>query len=240
MLLTPEKDPMGQAIHDYYHGRRVYRLVVCSPDFDNDEIPVAQLFRTYAQMPVLEQTALSHARGRVLDVGAGSGCHSLALKGRGIEAVESIDISPLAVEVMQAQGLNATARDFFDRSWGGTYDTILMLMNGIGIVGRLEALPDFFDRLKQLLAPDGVVLLDSTDLRYLYEEEDRSFLLNMAGDYYGELAYSMRYGATVGDDFRWLYIDRETLAFYAEQCGFSVEILREGAHYDYLAKLFLR
>ena len=192
-LLSPDKDPMGAAISDYYHhGRATGKLRVYSSQFDEDEIPVKQLFRSFTQMPKLEQAALQQAEGKILDVGAGSGCHALALQEMGKE-VYAIDISLLSVEVMKQRGVKEVRQiDFFDETWTETFDTILMLMNGSGIIGKLENMESFFIRLKQLLSPNGKVLMDSSDLCYLFEEEDGSFLVDLAGDYYGELDYQMQ------------------------------------------------
>ncbi len=146
------------------------RLRVFSPMFDEDEIPVATLFRDVDHMPAIEREALRLVRGATLDVGAGAGCHSLALQARGIE-VTSIDISPLAVETMRQRGVRrAMEQDFYDVR--GQYDTILMLMNGIGIVGTLDCLPRFFVQLDRILAPGGQLLCDSSDICYVFEDED--------------------------------------------------------------------
>ena len=103
-LLSVDKDPMGTAIADYYKRHKAERLRVFSSQFDEDEIPVKELFRMEKQMPLLERTALQLATGKILDVGAGSGCHSLALQEAGKD-VHAIDISPLSVEVMQQRGV---------------------------------------------------------------------------------------------------------------------------------------
>ena len=150
---------MGAAIAEYYAKGRAARLRVFSSQFYEDEIPVDTLFRTLEDMPAQEQEALRLCRGRVLDVGAGSGCHSLELINRGMEVV-AIDISTLSVDVMKQRGIDARVVDFFDKTFDEKFDTILMAMNGIGIVGRIERLPEFFMRLKQILAPGGQVLLD--------------------------------------------------------------------------------
>lgn len=237
LLLTADKDPMGAAIADYYGHRKAGRLRVFSSQFDEDEIPVKELFRTEKQMPALERTALQMAAGRILDVGAGSGCHSLALQDAGKE-VHAIDISPLSVGVMAQRGVrHATQANLFDPHFCGTYDTILMLMNGSGIIGRLENLPAFFRRMKQLLRPGGCILMDSSDLRYLFEEEDGSFVIDLAGDYYGEVDFRMQYKDIQGEPFDWLYIDFQTLSLYAAENGFRAELVKEGKHYDYLARL---
>ena len=187
-------------------------------------------------MPYLEQTALEMAEGSILDVGAGSGCHSTALKEMGKSTI-AIDISPLSVEVMKERGIDARQVNLFDETFDERFDTILMLMNGTGIIGNLDNMPAFFSRMKQLLNPGGCVLIDSSDLRYLFEEEDGSLMIDLADDYYGLLDYQMQYKDVLGEPFDWLYVDFDTLAFHAEENGFEAELVAEGEHYDYLARL---
>lgn len=229
-------DPMGAAIYDYHKTGKADILLVRSTMFDDDNIPVETLFRDFKDMPELEQFALKKAKGRILDVGAGSGCHSLALKDMGKDVV-AIDISALSVDVMKERGLDARCVNFYDDEFAERFDTILMLMNGTGIVGRLENMPAFFKRLDAMLAPGGSVLIDSSDLRYLYEDEDGSFEIDLADDYYGLVDYQMVYKNVAGKPFDWLYADFETLSYYAEESGFCAELVFEGEHYDYLAKL---
>ena len=229
-------DHMGAAIYDFHKNGKADTLVVRSSMFDDDESPVADLFRDFAQMPALERAALQMAKGRTLDVGAGAGCHSLALKQMGKEVV-AIDISRLSVDVMKERGVDARLVDFYDSSFDEKFDTILMLMNGTGIIGNLDNIGNFFSALKRLLRPDGCVYVDSSDLRYLYEEEDGSLEIDLADDYYGQLDYQMQYKDVVGEPFDWLYLDFNTLAYYAEENGFNAELVAEGEHYDYLARL---
>lgn len=245
-VLLPTGDPMGAAIFDYHkNGPACGKLVVHSSMLDDDEIPVDTLFRSFDQMPPLEQAAIRMAHGRILDVGAGSGCHSLALEALG-KSVVAIDISPLSVSVMKEKGLDARLVNLYDESFNEKFDTVLMLMNGSGIIGRLENMPAFFARMKTLLAPGGCILMDSSDLRYLYEDEDGSFEIDLADEYYGLLDYQMEYvpsrrksssPSVLGEPFDWLYVDFDTLSYYAEQNGFKVEMAAEGEHYDYLAKI---
>ena len=238
-LLTPNKDPMGYAIADFHAKGKAGKLRVFSSQFEEDEIPVDQLFRTFDEMPVLEQKALELAQGKILDCGAGSGCHALALQDMGKD-VEAIDISSRSVEVMQQRGVqHAYCVNLFDDNFLHRYDTILMLMNGSGIIGKLENMGDFFSKMKQLLNPGGCIFMDSSDLRYLFEDEDGSFLVDLAGGYYGEIDFQMQYKQVKGEPFDWLYVDFQTLSYYAQENGFKAELVQEGEHYDYLACLKL-
>ena len=260
---------MGRAIAEYWKTNKADRLRVFSPMFEEDEIPLTTLFRSYEDMPEIERKALDIAEGRILDVGAGAGCHSLALQERGLD-VTAIDISPLSVKTMKERGLKKVLeQDFFtlegqameqrepssllewpsrDRVRRSQYDTILMLMNGIGIVGTLERMPKFFKQLDKILAPGGQVLCDSSDISYVFEDErlwvgdGTSGMEGMIDipnemDYYGEHSFRMQYKDTIGEPFNWLYIDADTLRQKAGRCGYEVELVAEGEHYDYLARI---
>ena len=223
-ILSADKDPMGAAILDFQKQGKAARLRVLSSMFEEDEMPVTHLFRSVPEMPVLEQKALQLAKGRVLDIGAGSGCHTLALQEKGF-TVKAI--------VKDAECIN-----LFDDHLGTGFDTILLLMNGTGIAGKIEHLPDLFQRLKALLNPGGQILIDSSDLKYIYENEDGSFDINLNGAYYGEVDYQMIYKDVKGDRFDWLYVDFPLLKSIAETCGLHGELVAEGEHYDYLARIF--
>lgn len=236
--LSPNNDPMGAAIRDYKNKGKASRLRVLSSMFDEDEMPVAHLFRTFNQMPRLEQKALSMAKGRVLDIGAGAGCHALALQERGLE-VKAIDISLLSCEVMKERGVkDAECVNLFNPQLQGKYDTLLLLMNGTGIAGKLNRLPMLLNRLKELLAEGGQILIDSSDLKYIYENEDGSMDIDLNAPYYGEVDYQMQYKNIKGEPFDWLYTDPMLLASISKQCGLNCEIVEEGENYDFLARLF--
>lgn len=226
---------MGRAIADYHKTGTADRLRVFSPMFEEDEIPLPTLFRSYESMPLIEQKALDLSKGKTLDVGAGSGCHSLILQQRGVD-VTAIDISPLAVETMKERGVRKVLeQDFFTLEQ--RYDTILMLMNGMGIVGTLKRMPELFRHLDKILAPGGQLLCDSSDISYVFETEDGIIEYPDSDGYYGEISFRMQYKDTIGDPFPWLYIDADTLKQSADENGYAVEILAEGEHYDYLARI---
>lgn len=228
---------MGAAIRDYFRQGKSAQLKVLSSLFDDDEMPVAHLFRSYHEMPPLEQRALNEARGKVLDVGAGAGCHALALQERGFD-VTAVDISPLSCETMKERGVaNVECVNIFNQRFQERFDTLLLLMNGTGIAGKLSRLPQLLSRLKQLMNPGAQILIDSSDLRYVYEDENGVLDVDLDGAYYGEVDYQMTYRNIIGKSFDWLYADSVVLAECCRQCGLKCEILAQGNHYDYLARI---
>lgn len=235
--LPEQEDPMGAAIRDYFRQGKSAQLKVLSSLFDDDEMPVPHLFRSYDEMPPLEQRALDEARGKVLDVGAGAGCHALALQERGLD-VTAVDISPLSCETMKERGVaNVACVNIFNQRFQARFDTLLLLMNGTGIAGKLSRLPQLLSRLKQLMNPGAQILIDSSDLRYVYEDEDGVLDVDLNGAYYGEVDYQMTYRNIKGKSFDWLYADSVVLAESCRQCGLKCEILAQGNHYDYLARI---
>ena len=237
-VLTPEKDPMGAAILEYaQRGNTKKQLKVLSSMFEDDVMDVAHLFRDRSLMPAIEQEALLLAHGRTLDVGAGAGCHALELQRMGLD-VTAIDISPFSCQAMKMRGINKVeCINLFDQRLAGKYHTILLLMNGTGIAGKLCHLPRLLIRLKELMEEGGQILVDSSDLRYVYEDEDGNMDWDPADGYYGEVDYQMVYDGVKGESFDWLYVDFPLLKTIAGQNGLKAELISEGTHYDYLARL---
>ncbi|ALM07803.1 methyltransferase [Sediminicola sp. YIK13] len=234
-----EKDIFGNAILDYQLGRYTEDIITYSSLDEEDIIPVPYFFRTYKAMPSLEQKALKLCKGSILDIGCGAGSHSLYLQKKGFD-VTALDNSPGAIEACKLRGIEKVVESDLYEFKGQKFDTLLMLMNGIGIVGELKNLDTFFTHIKTLLKPGGQLLLDSSDIIYMFEEdEDGGYWLPDTGNYYGEVTFTMAYKKKKTDEFPWLYIDYNTLQRAAQSSNFNCELVSEGEHYDYLAKLTL-
>ncbi|RIJ42124.1 class I SAM-dependent methyltransferase [Pontibacter oryzae] len=231
-------DPIGTAMLDYLAGAKDAEITVESNLAEDDCIPVDYLFREVAEMPELEQLAINTCRGAVLDIGAGAGCHTLALQQAG-KNVTALDISAGAVEAMKQQGVQQVLHQDIYTLKGQHYDTLLMLMNGIGIAGNLLGLERFLKHAKLLLKPGGQILLESSDILYMYEDEDGSVLLDLNAGYYGEVKYNMKYKDHESGWFNWLFIDPSILEDYAVEHGYVFEMLQEGEAGNYLARLRL-
>lgn len=230
-------DPMGQAVYDFYHSGKAEMIIVDSNYTEGEEMDPAIFFRGIAEMSAIEVTALDHCRGSVIDVGAGAGCHALELQNRNLR-VTAVDKSELSCEVMRERGIREViCSDIFDIT-AGRYDTILMLMNGTGIAGTLEGLSRLLRHLKILLAPGGQILLDSSDISYLFTEEDGSVWIDLSREnYYGEMIYEMTYENVRSEKFFWLFVDCDTLCETAIRLGFSCTRIADGENGEYLARL---
>ena len=218
------KDPLGRIILDYSKDKIERQVTVESEICEDDFITASYLFRTYEEMPKMEQIALEHCSGSILDIGAGSGIHSTYLKEKGFK-VKSIDVSPGAVEFMQSQELNAEIQDFYEVT--EQYDTLLMMMNGIGIAGSLKNLERTLLQAKKMLRENGQLLFDSTDIKYLYTDDDGGLWIDLNTEYYGNFNFRMHYEDQSTDWFEWLYIDFDKLQESANKLDLKVEKLYE-------------
>lgn len=234
------KDLFGKAILDYQTDNDPRDLVTETSISEADEMHVAYLFRDFTQMPIIEKKALSLAKGKILDVGCGAGSHSLYLQEEKNLDVTSIDISPGAIEACRLRGLKkARVQNLMDVE-SETFDTILLLMNGTGIFGQLKNITKFLGKLRSILNPGGQILIDSSDIIYMFDEdEDGGKWIPSDKDYYGEITFYVSYKGEKEEPFDWLYIDYNTLQNAAFANGLNCELALEGEHFDYLARLTL-
>ncbi len=220
-----EKDPIGRAIQDFVRQQNDEDIIVKSSICEDDVIPVAHLFRTEAELPELEKIALNQCKGKILDVGGGAGIHANILNNRGFD-VQIIETSKGAVEYHLSQGLASRSLNFYDVE-NEKFDTLLFLMNGFGIAASLKNLPNFLQKCYDLLNDGGQIIGDSTDIKYLYEDDEGAYWMDLNSAYYGDFDFQMCYKDTCGEPFHWLYVDFDTLKIEAEKIGFSVEKLHE-------------
>lgn len=230
------KDLMGRAIWDFYHKENPEDLQTETSISELDELPVEYLFRDFEEMNRIEQKALKLAKGKVLDIGAGAGSHSLYLQNEKNLDVTALDISPKAIEVCQLRGIkNAVAENMLTFS-GENYDAILLLMNGTGIFQSLNVIDIYLKKLNDLLSKNGQILIDSTDILYMFDEDEDGGYFIPAEGYYGELDYVVHYKGESEDPIKWLYLDFNTLQNAAENNGFKTEMILQDED-SYLAKL---
>ncbi|TDE02967.1 class I SAM-dependent methyltransferase [Flavobacterium hiemivividum] len=232
------KDLFGRAILDYQTNNSPEDLITETTISEEDEMSVAYLFRSYKEMPKMEQKALQIAKGKILDVGCGAGSHSLYLQNDLNLEVTAIDISPNAIEACKLRGIiDARVQDVMTLE-KETYDTILLLMNGAGMCGKLKNIPNFLIKLKSLLNPGGQILMDSSDIIYMFDDdEDGGKWIPSDNEYYGEVVFNIGYKGEKEKPFNWMYIDYNTLQNAAFANDLQAELILEGEHYDYLAKL---
>ena len=227
---------MGKAIWDYYHNEDPKDLQTETSISELDELPVDYLFRIYEDMNDLEQKALDLAKGKVLDIGAGAGSHALHLQNERNLDVTALDISPKSVEVCKLRGVRKAVAENMLHYSGETFDTVLLLMNGTGIFQSLLVIDIYLKKLYSLLNQDGQILIDSTDILYMFDRDEDGGVYIPAEGYYGELDYIVHYKGESEDPIKWLYLDFNTLKNAAENNGFKVEKILQQED-SYLARL---
>ncbi len=235
-MMIEKKDVFGNALWDYHQSPGDQELITWTSLTEEDPVPISYYFRTFDQMPLLEQKALEITYGKVLDVGCGAGSHSLFLQNKRNLSVTGLDNSPLAIKITAERGLLHTVQQSIFDFHQDNFDTILLMMNGPGVCGNLERLQLLLEKLKSLLNPKGQVLLDSSDLIYLFDETPEGEKIIPANHYYGELEYGLLYKNNT-QTFPWLYIDYDLLSHTARQVGFETTLVLEGDNWDYLARL---
>ncbi len=227
-------DLFGKAIKDFFEGNYSEDIVNSTNLTEEDILPVPYLFRTYEEMPEIEQKALDLSYGKVLDIGCGAGSHSLYLQEKGLD-VTALDLSKGAIDTCKKRGLKKAVCTSIYHFQEGSFDTLLLMMNGAGICGYLENLPFLLAHLKTLLHKQGQILVDSSDIVYMYPEA----MLQELDYYYGEVDFQLSYKGETEEPFPWVYIDYDTLEKFALNAGFQCKKILDGEHYDYLARLSL-
>ena len=231
------KDLFGKAILDYQTNSSPENIITSTSISEEDEMEVAYLFRSFDEMPAIEQKALQLATGKTLDVGCGAGSHGLYLQNKRNIDVHSIDISKNAIQACSLRGLkNLQVIDILNLE-NEKYDTILLLMNGTGIFQTLEKTTIYLQKLKSLLYPNGQILIDSSDIIYMFDEDEDGGKWIPNNNYYGELTFNLQYKNETEDSFPWLYLDYNTLQNAAFANGLQCQLIMEGDHFDYLAQL---
>lgn len=233
------KDLMGRAIWDYYYQENSEDLQTETSISEMDDLSVSYLFRDYQEMNALEKKALDLSFGKVLDVGSGAGSHSLYLQNERKLEVTALDISPKSIEVCKARGVkNAICEDLLQFS-EKNFDTVLLLMNGTGIFQSLEHIDQYLQKLKSLVVENGQILIDSTDILYMYDQDEDGGVLVPATGYYGELDYYLHYKGESEEPMKWLYLDFNTLKNAAIANGFKIQKIKQ-LDDSYLAKLTVK
>jgi len=233
------KDLFGKAILDYQTNNSPQHLITETSISEEDEMSVAYLFRSYNDMPLLEQKAMQLSKGKILDVGCGAGSHSLYLQNKEGVEVTAIDISENAIQACALRGIkNVHVQDILKMDETEKFDTILLLMNGTGIFGKLDQVAVYLTKLRSLLNENGQILIDSSDIIYMFDEDEDGGKWIPGSAYYGEITFTISYKGEKETPFPWLYLDYNTLQNAAIDNGFQCELILEGEHYDYLARLY--
>lgn len=230
------KDLFGKALLDFYHGNYSEDIITETNISEKDEFPLPYLFRSYQEMPEVEQKALDLAKGKVLDIGCGSGSHALYLQEKGLD-VTAIDSSPGAVEVAKKRGVKKVVQTDILGYTESTFDTILLLMNGTGIFKKVECVPRYLQHLKTLLAPGGSIYIDSSDISYMYDENDDGSIWVPADRYYGELDFTMHYKGESSDEFPWLYLDQRLFKKLCEENDLSFKVITSSTTGAYFCQI---
>jgi len=230
-------DLFGKTIFDYQTQTNSENIFTETNISELDEMDISYMFRSFDAMPPIEQKALRLCKGKILDVGCGAGSHSLYLQNQAKLDVTAIDISEKSIETCKLRGVKkAKVQHLLDVE--EKFDTILLLMNGTGIFRKLTEISAYLQKLKSIINTNGQILIDSSDIIYMFDEEADGSRWIPADGYYGELDFTIHYQGEK-ESFPWLYLDYNTLQNACFANGLQCKLLYEGNHFDYLAQLFI-
>ncbi len=224
-------DLFGKALYDFYQGRFQPPLVLHNTYGDPEEIPVEGYFFDENQISEMEDFALSLCRGRILDAGAAAGRHVMILQDRGLD-VTGLEVSRLCCNLMRARGVRKVVHGDIHKRKAEGFDTVMMLMNGIGLAGSVEGLRKLLLHLKQIVHAGGQIIFDSSDISYVYEQTEKP-----ADRYFGEMDYRYEYRGQKGEWFSWLYIDSVKMKEISAACGWHLQVIYEDQTETYLGRL---
>jgi len=230
-VLSP--DPMGKAIWRHYFENAPCMISLSIDGLEEEPMNSAYFFRSESEMNDLEKHALNECKGRVLDVGAGAGCHALVLQEKGLEVL-AVEQSPKACEVLIARGVRQVLNSDVMLLQQGGFDTILLLMNGFGIGRNEQGLVALLKHLKSLLAPGGKIIGDSTDIRYFREE---SLEIDLSDSPPHEVTFEVGVDG-ITEHFAWIYPEEFLLEALAEEAGLKMNVIMYTDEFHFLCELY--
>jgi SAM-dependent methyltransferase len=238
--LADENDAFGLLLLDYLSDRAGDPFLERDDGHAGPALAAECFFAEREQWPDAERAVFDLVWGRVLDVGAGAGRHSLEAQRRGLGVV-AIDISPGAVEACRRRGVRDT-RLLPLASVGeglGIFDTVLMMCGNFGLVGKAEEAAATLRRLHAITSPNGRIVLDSVDPHVDADAADIAYQArNRAlGRMPGQVTIRIRYGERVTPWYDLLNVSAAELGQLVAGTGWRLAQVAEGEPPDYYAIL---
>ena len=225
-------DVLGDCIRKAYKTNKDVWIDLELNGHSDESMNASYFLRSFEEMPILERRAMKLSKGKILDVGAAAGSHSLYLQKLGYD-VTSLEQSEICCEVMQERGLNQViCKNLFDFNTVAKYDTILLLMNGWGMGATFDGMYNFLLKLTSLLNPGGQIIGDTSDIRY-WSEEKSDDTLTISNLYHGEVIFKVSHGSQ-SQEFNWIYPSPNLLFDYFKSFDLDGSIEAEGPNWDYL------
>lgn len=150
-----------------------------------------------------DASLLDRCVGATLDVGCGPGRLTVAVGLRGLPAL-GVDIAPGAVRIARSRGALVLSRSVFaDLPGRGRWQTVLLADGNVGIGGDPVGL---LDRIRQLLSPDGTVLVE----------------VEPPGSASGPVRVQVEHAGSRSGWFAWAHLAVEHAAVVADAAGLRI------------------
>jgi SAM-dependent methyltransferase len=239
-MLRPEDDALGRLMLDHLDGDAAQPLLERDDGDVGPALGPEWLFAERSQWPEAEQMAFEFVRGRVLDIGAGAGRHSLEAQRGGLDVV-AIDISPGSVEVCRRRGVRDARLlplEAIDAGLG-MFDTALLLCGNFGLAGDPEGTKTLLRTLHEITSADGRIVLDTVDPYLENDDADLAYLERnrAAGRMPGQVRIRIRYREQATPWFDLLLVSQAELEELVAETGWRIAWAANGEPPDYYVVL---
>ena len=226
-------DILGRAIFAYKNDPRCPPIAVFVDGRRDADLLPESFFRSFRQMPLIERRALKLCHGKILDIGSGAGAHALYLQNKNLD-VTAVEISRLACKVLKKRGvLKVLCRDIF-KIKKLRFDSIILLMNGLGIQGNVQGTLQLLRHLRNLLAPDGQILADSADIDHLFYPRGRR---SPRSADFREVVFKLKFRSQASSPFQWIYFRYSFFKKLSKRAGLQCELVQSTKRSGYLVRL---
>lgn len=165
------KDVYGQEIWAFFQGKDSYEVIERDDGFIGLSGGAQAYFADFKDWPKIEKQAIKLAKGKILDIGVGTGRVSLYLQKKGFD-VTAIDKSLLAIKVCKKRGVKKAKVlpiEKIDTFKSNTFDTVIMFGGNFGLFGSYKKAKILLKKLYRITSPSALILCEIIDI---YKTDD--------------------------------------------------------------------
>ena len=229
------QDAFGQALYAAFISGQDCFIVERDDGCFYDGGGLRVYFADYSKWPEREKKALRYIKGKILDIGAGAGRHSLYFQRKG-HKVTAIDNSPLCVRVCRERGVK-DARCLSIEETGvlkAKFDTVLLMCNNFGLFGSRKKAKKLLRELYKVTSPEAKIISESYEYQTPFFREYIKRNLRIGRDP-GDFTARIRYGKHCTPWFDYFRATKNEMKEILGETGWKVEKFIGSREQSYIA-----